>query len=64
MATAKALKLKEDARRKKLQDSIDEVLAAQELIVEQLHELLTKVEALDEPEEGPAPTKPRKKVTK
>lgn len=59
MATLKAIKLKEDARRKKLQDSIDEVLASQELIVEELHKLLAKVEAL---EEKPSPE--RKKVTK
>lgn len=47
MATQKALKLKEDARRQALQDQIDAILASQVLILERLHEVFAKLEALN-----------------
>ena len=48
MATIKALKAKEDAWRKALQDQLDAVFAATELMVEDLHKILAELEALNE----------------
>jgi len=50
MATVKAQKLKEDAHRKKLEQGIEDILSKQELVVEELHKLLAK---LDVPAEKP-----------
>ena len=48
MATLKAIKAKEDAWRKGLQDQVDAILAANELIVEELHAIFAKLEGLPE----------------
>jgi len=47
MATLKAIKAKEDAWRKALQDQLDAVFAATELMVEDLHKILAELEALE-----------------
>lgn len=52
MATLKAIKAKEDAHRKELQDQVDAILAAQELILSELHAVLAKLEALTPKEEA------------
>ena len=52
MATLKAIKAKEDAWRKALQDQLDAVFAATELMVEDLHKILAELEALSPKEEA------------
>jgi len=52
MATLKALKAKEDAYRKELQDQVDAIFAQQELIIEDLHKILAEIEALSPKEEA------------
>jgi len=47
MATLKAIKAKKDAQRKELQDQVDAIFAQQELIIEDLHKVLSLLEALE-----------------
>ena len=47
MATLKAIKAKEDARRQALDDQLDAICAKQDLIVEELHKVLARLEALE-----------------
>ena len=58
MATEKHLKMKEDAHRTMLEKGIDEILSGQELMIEELHKLLARLEALEQTEKTP----PVKKV--
>ena len=52
MATQKALKLKDDEHKKKIENGITALLSSQEFIVEELHKLFAELEAMT-PEEKP-----------
>ena len=52
MATQKALKLKEDEHRKKIENGITALLSSQEFVMAELHKLFAELEAM-KPEEKP-----------